>query len=109
MPNPICIGALDFPFTLEEFLNMDQQTMYGHMSNRKDTYLLSVMLISFYVHLDGKKGVEAMKTYMQTLLDGTPNEEAMQELIKPHRDAKRLEKDFIRAWKRKKVEVSFQK
>lgn len=102
-------GALDFPFTLEEFLNMDQQTMYGHMSNRKDTYLLSVMLISFYVHLDGKKGVEAMKTYMQTLLDGTPNEEAMQELIKPHRDAKRLEKDFIRAWKRKKVEVSFQK
>lgn len=100
-------GALHFPFALEEFLDMNQATMYGHMGSGKDTYMLSVMLISFYVHLDGKKGVEAMKSYMQTLLDGTPNSEAVQELIKPHRDVKKLEKDFIRAWKRKKVEVSF--
>ncbi len=102
-------GALDFPFSLEAFLNMDQATMYGHMGSGKDTYMLSVMLISFYVHLDGKKGVEAMKSYMQALLDGTPNPEAVQELIKPHRDADKLEKDFIRAWKRKKIEVSFEK
>lgn len=100
-------GALHFPFSLEEFLDMDQSTMYGHMGAGKDTYMLSVLLISFYVHLDGKKGVEAMKAYMQSLLDGTPNPEAIQELIKPHKDVKRLEKDFIRAWKRKKVDVSF--
>ncbi len=100
-------GALNFPFSLEEFLDMNQATMYGHMSSGKDTYMLSVMLISFYVHLDGKKGVEAMKAYMQALLDGTPNSEAIQELIKPHRDISKLEKDFIRSWKRKKVDVSF--
>lgn len=102
-------GALHFPFSLEEFLDMDQATMYGHMGSGKDTYMLSVMLISFYVHLDGKKGVEAMKAYMQALLDGTPNPQAVQELIKPHRDADKLEKDFTRAWKRKKVDVSFEK
>lgn len=102
-------GALDFPFSLEEFLTMDQPTMYSHMGSGKDTYLLSVMLISFYVHLDGKKGVEAMKAYMQALLDNASHADAAQELIKPHRDASKLEKDFIKMWKRKKVEVSFAK
>lgn len=102
-------GALDFPFSLEEFLTMDQPTMYSHMGSGKDTYLLSVMLISFYVHLDGKKGVEAMKAYMQALLDNASHADAAQELIKPHRDAAKLEKDFIKMWKRKKVEVSFAK
>ena len=102
-------GALDFPFSLEEFLTMDQPTMYSHMGSGKDTYLLSVMLISFYVHLDGKKGVEAMKAYMQALLDNASHADAAQELIKPHRDASKLEKDFIKMWKRKKVDVSFAK
>lgn len=102
-------GALDFPFSLEEFLTMDQPTMYSHMGAGKDTYLLSVMIISFYVHLDGKKGVEAMKAYMQALLDNASHADAAQELIKPHRDASKLEKDFIKMWKRKKVEVSFAK
>lgn len=100
-------GALNFPFSLEEFLTMDKNTMYGYMNQRKDTYMLSVMTISFFVHLDGRKGVDAMKAYMQALLDGTPNSDAIEELIKPHRNVKQLEKDFIRAWKRKKVEVSF--
>lgn len=102
-------GALDFPFSLEEFLTMDQPTMYSHMGSGKDTYLLSVMIISFYVHLDGKKGVEAMKAYMQALLDNASHADAAQELIKPHRDASKLEKDFIKMWKRKKVDVSFAK
>lgn len=100
-------GALDFPFTFEEFLTMDQKTMYSFMGQGKDTYQLSVMAVSFFVHLDGKKGVDAIKAYMQALLDGKPNAEAVEELIKPHRNAKTLQKDFIRAWKRRKVDVSF--
>lgn len=102
-------GALDFDFKLEEFLTMDQQTMYGYMPRGKDTYMLSVMTIAFFVHLDGKKGVDAMKAYLQALLDGKSPEEAAQELIKPHRTADRLQQDFIRAWKSKKVKVSFPK
>ena len=102
-------GALDFDFKLEDFFTMNQQTMYGYMPQGKDTYMLSVMTVAFFVHLDGKKGVDAMKAYLQALLDGKSPEDAAQELIKPHRTAARLQQDFIRAWKSKKVKVSFPK
>ena len=102
-------GALDFDFKLEDFFTMNQQTMYGYMPQGKDTYMLSVMTVAFFVHLDGKKGVDAMKAYLQALLEGKSPEDAAQELIKPHRTAARLQQDFVRAWKSKKVKVSFPK
>lgn len=100
-------GALDFPFTLEEFLTMDQQQMYSFMGQGKDTYTLATMIITFYVHLDGKKGVAALKKYMQALIDGESHEDATKHLIEPHKNAEKLQKDFIKAWKSKKVPVSF--
>lgn len=99
-------GALDFPFSLEDFLTMDQETMYGFMqqgSNSRNTYLLSCMVVAYFVHLDGKKGIEALRTYMRDVADGKPNEEAVRELIASHRNTKQLEKDFLRAWKAKGV------
>ena len=81
--------------------------MYGYMSQGKDTYTLATMIVTFYVHLDGKKGVEAIKKYMQAMLDGESAEEAKRHLIGHHKNAKQLQKDFIKAWKRKKVDVSF--
>lgn len=98
---------LDFPFTLEEFFSMSQEKMYSYMGQGKDTYTLSAMIITFYVHLDGKKGVEALKKYMQALLDGQSHEEAAKLLIEPHKNLKKLQKDFVKAWKSKKVQVSF--
>lgn len=104
-------GALAFPFSLEEFLTMDQDTMYGYMnqgSGSRNTYLLSCMVVAYFVHLDGKKGIEALRTYMRQVADGTPNEEAVRELVASHRNTKQLEKDFIRAWKAKGVKgISF--
>lgn len=102
-------NALDFDFKLEDFLTMDQQTMYGYMSRGKDTYMLSVMTISFFVHLDGKRGIEAMKNYLNALLEGKSHEEAAEVLVKPYRTAARLQQAFIRAWKSKRVEVKFPK
>lgn len=99
-------GALDFPFSLEEFLTMDQETMYGFMNqggNSRNTYLLSCMLVAYFVHLDGKKGIDSLRTYMRAVADGKPNEEAVRELVDSHRNTKQLEKDFIRAWKAKGV------
>lgn len=99
-------GALDFPFSLEDFLTMDQDTMYGYMNQgngSRNTYLLSCMLIAYFVHLDGKKGIEALRTYMQEVADGKPHEEAARDLVASHRNTKQLEKDFIRAWKAKGV------
>ena len=102
-------NALDFDFKLEEFFTMDQSTMYGYMPQGKDTYTLSVMTVAFFVHLDGKRGIEAMKSYLQALLDGKSYEEAASILIAPYRSADRLQQTFVRAWKSKKVEVSFPK
>ena len=100
-------GALDFDFPLENFLTMSQEQMYGYMGAGKDTYTLATMIVTFYVHMSGKKGVEAIKAYMQAMLDGVSADEASQELIKPFKNAKGLQKEFIKAWKRKKVTVSF--
>ncbi|MBQ8479312.1 MAG: hypothetical protein IJ503_02880 [Akkermansia sp.] len=100
-------GALNFPFSLQQFLTMSQEEMYSYMPRGKDTYTLATMIITFYVHLDGKKGVEALRKYMQALLDGETPEEAAQHLIEPHKNARQLQKDFVKAWKRKKVNISF--
>lgn len=100
-------GALNFPFTLEEFFTMGQEEMYTYMGQGKDTYTLSAMIITYYVHLDGKKGVAALKKYMQALVDGESQEEATKHLIEHHKNAEKLQKDFIKAWKSKKVPVSF--
>lgn len=102
-------GALDFDFPLADFFTMDQQTMYGYMPQGKNTYMLAAMTVAFYVHLDGKRGVEAMKSYMQALIDGATHEEAAEKLIAPYKTSARLQQAFIRAWKGKKVKVSFPK
>lgn len=103
--------VLSFPFSLEEFLTMNQQTMYGYMqqgNSSVNTYLLGCMIVAYYVHLDGKRGIEAMREYMQKLAEGMPEDEAAEILIKPHRNTKQLEKDFIRAWKSKGIKnISF--
>lgn len=101
------MGALEFPFSLEDFLCIDQDTMYSIMSERKDTYTLSAMLVSFFVHLDTKRGAEAFKNYLQALLDGQSQEEAAKLLIAPYRTAERLQQQFVRSWKSKKVKVAF--
>lgn len=100
-------GALNFPFTLEEFFTMGQEEMYSYMGQGKDTYTLATMILTFYVHLDGKKGVAALKKYMQALIDGESHEDAAKHLIEPHKNAEKLQKDFIKAWKSKKVPISF--
>lgn len=99
-------GAMHFPFSLEDFLSMDQGTMYGYMQQGNgacNTYLLGCMLVAYYVHLDGKRGIEAMRRYMEAVADGMPHEEAARLLVEPHRNNRQLEKDFIRAWKSKGV------
>lgn len=102
-------NALKFDFRLADFLIMDQQTMYGYMPQGKDTYTLAVMTVAFFVHLDGKRGIEAMKAYLRALLDGKSHEEAAEVLIAPYRTADRLQQAFVRAWKSKKVKVTFPK
>lgn len=99
---------LDYPFQFKVFFTMSQEDMYAHMGTQKDTYMLSCMLVSFFVHLDGKRGVEALRAYMEDLIEGVPNEEALEKLTTPYKGMTGLERAFDRAWKRKKVEPSFE-
>lgn len=102
--------ALNCPFTLHDLMVMSQEDMYGYMGSRQaDTYTVSVMTIAFFVHLDGKRGLEAIKAYMSALIEGTPNEDAVAELEKAYGGAEKLQKAFVQAWKRKKVTISFAK
>lgn len=98
-------GALNFSFTLEDFLTMEQGKMYAYMEQGKDTYTLATMLITYFVHMDGKRGISALRNYMQALADGASHREAVSHLITPYRNARTFQKSFCQAWKRKKVIV----
>ena len=69
--------------------------------------LETVTSLDGIVSLPAMRGEELVNAPIALLRK--PAEEAAQELIKPHRNVARLQQDFIRAWKSKKVKVSFTK
>ena len=96
-------GGLRFSFDLEKFLRMPQQDMYQCMGRGQNSYLLSTMLVAFFVHQDGNRGVEAMRDYMQALRDGKSKDEAVDSLIAPYKSAENLQKAFLKAWSMRKI------
>lgn len=97
---------LRFNFSLKDFLVMSQEEMYAPMLKEEaDTYMLATLTIAYFVHLDGRRGLSAMKNYMNDLIKGVPNEQAIQRLISPHKDAATLQDDFLRAWAEKGVHL----
>lgn len=96
-------GQLRFSFTLEQFLRMPQQEMYDCMSRGQNSYLLATMLVTFFVHQDGNRGVDAMRAYMQALRDGKPKDEAVDTLIAPYKSSENLQKAFLKAWSQRKI------
>lgn len=100
--------TLVFPFSLEDFLKMSQEEMYGHMQGRSsNTYLLSVMCVSYFVHLSGRPGVKSMRDYMNALLKGESNEKALKKLYGRLRTPEKLQEAFVKAWEEKGVAVRF--
>lgn len=100
--------TLVFPFSLEDFLKMSQDEMYGHMQSRNsNTYMLSVMCVCYFVHLSGRPGVKCMRDYMNALLKGESNERALKKLYGRLRSPEKLQDAFVRAWEEKGVNVRF--
>lgn len=97
---------LNYPFSLEDYFLMSQQDMYAYMSQGVDTYALSAMLIAYFIHLD-RKGLAAYQAYMQALLDGTPNAEAVKLLLASSKNMEDLQADFIKAWDKQDVTITF--
>ena len=96
-------GQMRFSFTLEQFLRMPQQEMYDCMGRGQNSYLLATMLVTFFVHQDGNRGVDAMRAYMQALRDGKPKDEAVDTLIAPYKSSENLQKAFLKAWSQRKI------
>ena len=96
-------GGLSFTSTLEQFLRMPQQELYNCMGKGQNSYLLSTMLVTFFVHLDGNRGVGAMRGYMKALREGKPKDEAVDTLIAPYKGAENLQKAFLKAWSQRKI------
>lgn len=101
-------SLLNCSFSLKDLLLMSQEEMYGYMGKGSvDTYTVSVMTMAFFVHLDGKRGLEAIKAYMKALAAGTPNAEAVELLIKPYGTEDKMQKAVEKAWKKKKINLTY--
>lgn len=96
---------LVYPFTLEEFLKMSQEEMYAHMEQGHDTYMLSVMCVSYFVHLGGRPGVKAMRDYMTALLKGESEEKALRKLYGRLKTPEKLQKALVKAWEEQGVSI----
>ncbi|MFI3243539.1 MAG: hypothetical protein R3Y56_04735 [Akkermansia sp.] len=97
---------LDFPFSLEHFFLMSQQEMYAYMGQNVDTYALSAMCISYFIHLN-RDGLAAYQAYMKALLEGKANREAVEHLLGDFESMAELQEDFIEAWEKQKVSLKF--
>lgn len=97
---------LNFPFSLEKFFLMSQTEMYAYMAQNVDSYGLSAMCIAYFIHLD-RKGLPAFQAYLQDLLDDVPNSEAINHLLGSSSSMEDLQEDFIKAWKKQGVTVTF--
>jgi len=98
---------MKFPFTFEEFLTMDQSVMYEHMKNKVDTYYLSVLSFSYFVHMDRRHGLKNLVNYLNALNKEVSPEDALELLYSPKMDAAKLQKAFIRAWAKKRIKLQF--
>lgn len=100
---------LNFPFSLEEYLSMSKDDMYAYMGRGVDTYMLSTLCVTYFVHLAGKTGVKNLDTYLKGLIRQGNTKANIKKLIGRLPRDKSFEDLFIEAWKEKGVDISFEK
>ncbi|MDO5450364.1 MAG: hypothetical protein Q4F30_05705 [Akkermansia sp.] len=102
-------GLLHFPFTLARFLSMPRQELYRHMGGGKcDPYMLSAMLVTYFVQLSGERGVSAMRAWLSALRTPLPPDQALPRLLSPHGSPGALQQDFLQAWQQQGItDISF--
>lgn len=100
---------LDCHFSLYQFFMMSQQQMYDLMDDGDvDTYGLAGMLISFFLHMDGKRGVKALRAYMNARLRQSASAAAdIRHLFAPYGGVAGLQHAFQSAWRVYGIEMRF--
>lgn len=101
-------GRLNCPFSLEEFFTMSKGKMYAlglHSSVDTDTYALSAMAMAFFLHMDGTRGLEAMRNYLQARVNCVPNERALAMLSASYGGMAALQRAFVSAWETRHIKL----
>lgn len=95
------------PYSLEEFLVMDQNTFYdmaGGQGHRN--YTLATLMVAFFFHLDGKEGIKDFTSYMGALTKKGKN--PLKQLL-DKRSLSELEEAFTKAWKEQGLDITFKR
>ena len=90
---------------LRDFMLMGYEEFLGR--NGHFNYGFSLMLTTYFLHLDGKGDATRMKAFLKALRAGLSGEAALEVLL-DGRSFDQLQEEFAKAWKRKGVEVMFE-
>lgn len=102
------VGRLDCAFSLHDFFTMSTESMYAlglHSRESTDTYALSAMVVAFFLHMDGERGIAAMRDYMQARVDCESHPESLRRLAAPYGGMAKLQELFIAAWQARGVRL----
>ncbi|MBQ3239910.1 MAG: hypothetical protein IJB00_01860 [Akkermansia sp.] len=102
------LGRLDCPFSLSEFFFMSKERMYAlglHSGSTVDTYTLSAMVTAFFLHMDGERGVAAMRDYLQARAECLPHAKATEILAAPYGGVSALQEVIVNAWQARKINL----
>lgn len=89
---------------LETFMLLPYEEFTGKKSDFN--YGFSILLISYFIHLDGEGDAAALKRYLKALTDGKDTPTAKQALL-GGRTWQQLEQEFITKLAKEKIEVDF--
>lgn len=104
-------GRLECPFSLYDFFTMSKECMYAmglHSVTSVDTYALSAMVVAFFLHMDGERGLTAMREYLQARIKCLPQEQSLAVLSVPYGGLQELQKAFVGAWQSRHIHLTLQ-
>lgn len=104
-------GRLACAFSLNDFFTMSTESMYAlglHSRESTDTYALSAMLVAFFLHMDGERGIAAMRDYLQARADCESNVDSLRRLAAPYGGMAELQELFVAAWRARGVRLQMQ-
>lgn len=102
-------GRLDCPFSLYGFFTMTRERMYSlglSSGGFTDTYVFSAMLVAFFLHMDGERGISAMREYLQARVECCPHEQALEKLAAPYGGMTSLQETFVSSWRARHINLN---
>lgn len=103
-------GRWNLPFSLERFFDFTQDEFYCRSGptakeHPHRNYTLAAMVLAFYFHLDGERGIKAFDAFARALPKDPAK--AKKALLGGRKNFRELEADFVAAWADRGVEVNF--